>query len=97
MFAYYYWQYLYENGVFFAYENGTTGIKNLDINSVMNNIKIQIPNEDRAMEFEDLCNDLFRMVFANGSESESLEEAKLLLLPKLITADYKYIADLMEG
>lgn len=31
MFIYYYWQYLYDKGVFFSYENGTTGIKNLDI------------------------------------------------------------------
>lgn len=96
MFAYYYWQYLYDNGVFFAYENGTTGIKNLDINSVMNNVKILIPNEDLAMSFEVLCNDLFRMVFANGSESESLEETKNLLLPKLISEDYRYLADSME-
>ena len=96
MFSYFYWQYLYESGVFFAYENGTTGIKNLDINSVLSNIKIRIPNEERAIEFERLCNDLFSMVFANGSESESLEETKQLLLPNLINADYKYIADLME-
>ena len=30
MFIYYYWQYLYNRKVFFSYENGTTGIKNLD-------------------------------------------------------------------
>ena len=30
LFVYYYWQYLYEKGIFFSYENGTTGIKNLD-------------------------------------------------------------------
>ena len=27
MFIYYYWQYLYDKGIFFSYENGTTGIK----------------------------------------------------------------------
>ena len=31
MFIYYYWLYLYQKNVFFSYENGTTGIKNLDI------------------------------------------------------------------
>lgn len=32
MYVYYYWQYLYDRDIFFSYENGTTGIKNLDIN-----------------------------------------------------------------
>jgi type I restriction enzyme S subunit len=31
LFIYYYWQYLYSKGIFFSYENGTTGIKNLDL------------------------------------------------------------------
>lgn len=35
LFVYYYWQYLYEKGVFFSYENGTTGIKNLDFRGFM--------------------------------------------------------------
>ena len=97
MFVYYYWQYLYDNGVFFAYENGTTGIKNLDINSVMNNVKIQVPQKELAIRFETLCNNLFKMVFANGAENESLEETKNLLLPRLITEDYEYLAKTMEG
>ena len=38
---YYYWQYLYERNVFFSYENGTTGIKNLDINGILENEEIE--------------------------------------------------------
>ena len=36
-FIYYYWQYLYDKNVFFIYENGTTGIKNLNLNNFLDN------------------------------------------------------------
>ena len=36
MFIFYYWQYLYDKGIFLSNENGTTGIKNLDNSSGFN-------------------------------------------------------------
>lgn len=36
-FIYLYWQYLYNNNTMFSYENGTTGIKNLNITDFINN------------------------------------------------------------
>lgn len=37
-FLYYIWEMLYNQGVMFSYENGTTGIKNLDINGFIQTI-----------------------------------------------------------
>lgn len=37
-FIYLYWQYLYNNNTMFSYENGTTGIKNLNITDFINTI-----------------------------------------------------------
>ena len=42
-FYYFYWDYLYKTDVFFQYENGTTGIKNLDINSFLDKFSIIQP------------------------------------------------------
>ncbi|MGA8944191.1 MAG: restriction endonuclease subunit S, partial [Thermoactinomyces sp.] len=39
-FIYYYWKYLYAKDVFFIYENGTTGIKNMDISGFLKTFKI---------------------------------------------------------
>ena len=40
---YFYWSYLYDLNVFFQYENGTTGIKNFDVNTLLDKHKIIIP------------------------------------------------------
>ena len=66
LFVYYYWQYLYEKGVFFSYENGTTGIKNLDFTGFIETEPIIIPPFDKVQEFDDYCNSIFSQVFANG-------------------------------
>ena len=47
LFVYYYWLYLYEKGVFFSYENGTTGIKNLDFAGFIETEPILIPPFDK--------------------------------------------------
>ena len=49
MFIYYYWQYLYDKGIFFSYENGTTGIKNLDISGFLETELIVIRSEERRV------------------------------------------------
>jgi type I restriction enzyme S subunit len=86
-FVYYYWQYLYDQRVFFLYENGTTGIKNLDINGFITTEEIVLPPEDRIAAFDRFCQKVFDQIFTNGLENEQLLEMRDALLPKLISGE----------
>lgn len=66
MFIYYYWQYLYERGIFFLYENGTTGIKNLDIKGFLENEEIIIPPKDLVDKFDALCQTIPKLFWYNA-------------------------------
>ena len=87
MFIYYYWQYLYDKGVFFSYENGTTGIKNLDITGFLGTEPIVIPPKEKVLAFDDYCQTVFDQIFANGKESEQLAQLRDTLLPKLMSGE----------
>lgn len=87
MFIYYYWQYLYDKGVFFSYENGTTGIKNLDISGFLGTEPIIIPPKEKVLAFDDYCQTVFDCIFANGKESEQLSQLRDTILPKLMSGE----------
>lgn len=84
LFIYYYWQYLYGKGVFFSYENGTTGIKNLDFSGFIETETILIPPVDKVIAFDDYCKSIFNQIFANGKQNEHLAILRDTLLPKLM-------------
>ena len=87
MFVYYYWQYLYDKKVFFLYENGTTGIKNLDIKGFLENEKIVLPPMEIVNKFDDFCQATFDQIFKNGISTEKLSETRDALLPKLMSGE----------
>ena len=87
LFLYYYWQYLYEKGVFFSYENGTTGIKNLDFSGFIETESIIIPPLCKVAKFEDCCNTILNQIFANGKQNEQLATLRDTLLPKLMSGE----------
>jgi len=87
MFVYYYWQYLYDKNVFFSYENGTTGIKNLDISGFIETEPIVIPPADLVKTFNTFCKSVFDMIFANGLENEHLSTVRDTLLPQLMSGE----------
>ncbi len=87
LFVYYYWKYLYEKGTFFSYENGTTGIKNLDFNGFIETEPIIIPPLDRIIVFYNYSKSIFDQVFANGRQSEQLAILRDNLLPKLMSGE----------
>ena len=87
LFIYYYWQYLYGKGVFFSYENGTTGIKNLDFSGFIETEPILIPPVDKVVVFDDYCKSIFSQVFTNGKQNEHLAMLRDILLPKLISGE----------
>ena len=87
LFVYYYWQYLYEKGIFFSYENGTTGIKNLDFTGFIETESIIVPPFDKVQVFDDYCKSIFSQIFANGKQSEQLTSLKDTLLPRLMSGE----------
>ena len=87
MFVYYYWQHLYDAGVFFGYENGTTGIKNLDITGFIETEEIVLPPLDIVERFDTVCQTIANKVYANGLENERLANFRDTLLPKFMTGE----------
>jgi type I restriction enzyme S subunit len=87
MFVYYYWQHLYDAGVFFGYENGTTGIKNLDITGFIETEEIVLPPLDIVERFDTICQTIANKVYANGLENERLANLRDTLLPKFMTGE----------
>lgn len=86
-YIYHYWQYLYNKNVFFSYENGTTGIKNLDISGFLETEKISIPNQVVLKKFSELCDKFFKQIYFNGAENERLSALRDALLPKLMSGE----------
>ena len=87
LFIYYYWQYLYGKGIFFSYENGTTGIKNLDFSGFIETETVLIPPVDKVIAFDDYCKSIFNQIFANGKQNEHLAVLRDTLLPKLMSGE----------
>lgn len=81
------WKSFYSSSVFFQYENGTTGIKNLDLGGFIENEPIIIPPQEIAMTFEELGNGFVSTIFGNGLESEHLSMIRDTLLPKLMSGE----------
>lgn len=87
LFVYYYWQYLYDKGAFFSYENGTTGIKNLDFSGFIETEPIIIPPLKRIFDFNYYCQTIQDQIFANGKQIEQLSQIRDTLLPKLMSGE----------
>lgn len=87
MFLYHYWQYLYDTDVFFSYENGTTGIKNLNINGILEKETIFLPDFELIEQFNSLCASMYQVIYANGLENEQLASLRDSLLPKLMSGE----------
>lgn len=92
-FVYFYWKYLYDQNVMFSYENGTTGIKNLDITGFLENEPIVIPQKGIVTQFTETVETFIDTIFANGFENESLAKTRDSLLPRLMSGELSF-ADL---
>ena len=84
-FLYYMWEMFYNQGIMFSYENGTTGIKNLDINGLIQKEPIIIPPVEIALEFEKITQIYYEKIQSNGVESEMLSQLRDTLLPRLMS------------
>ena len=83
----YLWNDLYERGIMFSYENGTTGIKNLDLNGLLLGELIVIPDRKTMSAFSDIVSSLNQQALFNGHESEKLSYQRDTLLPKLMSRE----------
>ncbi len=95
-FVYFYWEYLYSQSVMFSYENGTTGIKNLDISGFLETEPIIIPPVEVVHQFTEAVGTLIDTIFANGLENETLATTRDTLLPRLMSGELS-VADLGDA
>ena len=81
-----YWNYLYQNGRLFSYENSSTGLKNFDLECFLNDEDIPIPPENHCAEFNDVVAPLKSQIIKNGFEIGELEQMKANILPQYLRA-----------
>lgn len=86
-YLYYWWKHMYAKGVFFQFENGTTGIKNLDLTSFLKVNKLVLPNNEIMKKFNDLCTSNHELIFNLGQENIMLSTLRDTLLPKLLSGE----------
>ena len=73
-YLYYYWKDLYNKGVLFPYENGTTGIKNLDLNRFIDEQDIWNPDPDTQQKIVQILKSLDDKIELNRQINANLEE-----------------------
>lgn len=73
----------YENGLFFTYENGTHGVKNLDLNSLI--VDLNVCSHPQILDsFNEITAVIENKLFLLGIEIQKLEELKDLLLTRMM-------------
>ena len=87
LFLSYLWNDLYEKGTMFSYENGTTGIKNLDLSGLIGGEPVIIPDKRSMRLFSIAVSALNKQILFNGHENEKLGEQRDLMLPKLMSGE----------
>ena len=78
---------MYDDDIFFNWENGTTGIKNLALNDLLNNLKVKTPDEMMLKDFYLLFNNIMNKISNNSNENIKLEQLRDKLLPKLMNGE----------
>ncbi|WP_415410608.1 restriction endonuclease subunit S [Staphylococcus agnetis] len=90
----YYFNYLYFRDVFFNYENGTTGIKNLDYKSILNTMKIIVPITQILNNFHNVISNYKMNIQRLGKENDYLTQLRDTLLPKLMSGEIEIPDDI---
>lgn len=89
-----YLKYLYNRNVFFNYENGTTGIKNLDYKSVLHTMKIISPEIYLIKKFHYQTHKYYNYIQTLGYENKKLQDLRDTLLPKLMSGEIEIPDDI---
>lgn len=91
----YYWNSLYDNGVFFGYEGKTSGIKNLLLDSFISSYYTVVPDEKIVDQFYDIMDNIQEKKQTTLAENQKLTELRDWLLPMLMNGQVK-VKDEME-
>ncbi len=84
---YYLWNYLYDNKIMFIYENGSNGLKNLNLTNLLERELCIIPTEEAAVDFYNVIEPIFLKMQRTGAESARLAFLRDTLLPKLMSGE----------
>lgn len=71
----------------FSFENGTTGIKNLDYKYILHKEKIIIPPIEEIISFNNIIDPMITTIYENGIENQKLSTLRDPLLPKLMSGE----------
>lgn len=85
----YYWNRLYENGVFFGYEGKTSGIKNLLLDSFVSSHWTVVPQESIVNKFYEIMQDIQAKKQNALAENQKLSELRHWMLPMLMNGQVK--------
>ncbi|EOD5411345.1 restriction endonuclease subunit S [Enterococcus faecium] len=89
-----YLKYLYSKDIFFNYENGTTGIKNLDYNSLLNVMKVKMCKDINLINrYYDFRINIENKKNMFGEEVQTLITLRDSLLPKLLSGEIELPED----
>lgn len=80
----YYWNSLYENGIFFAYEGKTSGIKNLLLDSFLSSYYTVVPDDNVVNKFYDIVDEIQNKKQTALAENQQLASLRDWLLPMLM-------------
>ena len=85
----FYWNSLYDNGVFFGYEGKTSGIKNLLLDSFLSSYSTVVPDEKVVNQFYDMMESIQEKKQTALSENQQLSSLRDWLLPMLMNGQVK--------
>ncbi|MFW5719978.1 MAG: restriction endonuclease subunit S [Candidatus Dojkabacteria bacterium] len=87
-FIYFYWEYLYDVGLFFNYENGTTGIQNLNLKGFLD-YNLIFPSDKLAIMYSEFGQKILIKIQKNNNEIQTLTQLRDTLLPKLMKGEVR--------
>ncbi len=85
----YYWNSLYDNGIFFGYEGKTSGIKNLLLDSFLSSYSTVVPDEKVVNQFYDIMESIQEKKQTALAENQQLSSLRDWLLPMLMNGQVK--------
>lgn len=83
-FLYLYLQHLYYNDEFFALENGTSGIKNLNYKALFYELEYKMPSKIQVIEFHEKVKIYFDKINASKKQIQNLQSMCDMLLAKIL-------------
>lgn len=85
----YYWNSLYDNGVFFGYEGKTSGIKNLLLDSFISSYYTVVPDEKTVEKFYNIMDSIQEKKQTALAENQRIAEIRNWLLPMLMNGQVR--------